>query len=94
MRRYRNVFEEIVREGHEESFVPVETDEFEPTDLAAGSWEKIDLLRRQVEMGVPMWHDADRSDYDGLVGTIRPRADRRVTTAAILTGVGIISQER
>ncbi len=79
MRRYRHVFEAIAREGHEESFVPVETDEFEPTDLAAGSREKIGLLRRRVEMGVPMWHDADRSDYEGLVGTIRPRADRRMT---------------
>ncbi len=74
MRRYRNVFEAIAREGHEESFVPVEPDEFEPTDLAAGVWEKIELLRRRVEMGVPMWHEEDRSDYSGLVGTIRPRA--------------------
>ena len=74
MRRYRNVFEAIACQGHEESFVPVETVEFEPTDLSAGSREKIELLRRRVEMGVPMWHDADRSDYSGLVGTIRPRA--------------------
>ena len=72
-RRYHNVFEAIAGEGHEESFVPVETNEFEPTDLAAGSREKLELLRRRVEMGVPMWHDEDRSDYDGLVGTIRPR---------------------
>ncbi len=71
-RRYQNVFEEIAREGHEESFVPVETDEFEPTELPAGSWEKIKLLRRRVEMGVPMWHGADRSDYDGLVGAVQP----------------------
>ena len=27
MRRYRNVFEAIAREGHEESFVPVESKE-------------------------------------------------------------------
>jgi len=74
MRRYRNVFEAVAREGHEESFVPVETDEFEPTELAAGSWEKIRLLRRQVEMGLPLWHDAYRPDYDGLVGAIRPRS--------------------
>jgi len=47
MRRYRNVFEAIARAGHEESFVPVEPDEFEPTDLAARVWEKIELLRRR-----------------------------------------------
>ena len=74
MHRYRKVFEAILREGHAESFVPVKTDEFEPTDLAAGSCEKIELLRRRVEMGVPLWHDADRSDYSGLVGAIRPRS--------------------
>jgi hypothetical protein len=76
MHRYRNVFEAIIHEGHAESFVPVESDGFEPTDLAAGSWEKIELLRQRVEMGLPMWHEADRSDYSGLVGTIRPRPDR------------------
>ena len=86
MRTYRNVFEAIAREGHEEGFVPVETDEFEPTDLAAGAWEKIELLRRRVEMGVPMWHEADRSDYNGLVGTIRPRVDRRVTGTTMHVG--------
>ena len=86
MRRYRNVFEAIAHEGHEESFVPDEGDEFEPTDLAAGSREKIELLRRRVEMGVPMWHDADRSDYSGLVGTIRPRHDRQVTGRTMHVG--------
>ena len=29
MRRYRNVFEAIAREGHEESFVPVESNDLE-----------------------------------------------------------------
>jgi len=48
------VFEGIAREGHEKSFVPVETDEFEPRFLTAGSWEKIQLLRRRAGMGVPM----------------------------------------
>jgi len=74
MPKFQNVFEAIAHDGHEERFVPVETDQFEPRDLAAGSWKKIELLRRPVEMGVPIWHEADRSDYDGLVGTIRPRA--------------------
>ena len=80
MRRYRNVFEAIAREGREESFVPVEGDEFEPTDLAAGSREKIELLRRRVEMGVPMWHDADRSDYSGLVGTAQHLAELKAAS--------------
>lgn len=74
MSRYRNVFEAIAGEGHEESFVAIQTDEFEPADLPAAWPEKIELLRWRVEMGVPMSHDADRSDYSDLVGTIRPRA--------------------
>jgi len=37
MRRYRNEFEAIASEGREESFVPVETDEFESADAMAGS---------------------------------------------------------
>ena len=41
--KFQNVFEAIAHEGHEESFVRVETDDIEPTDLAAGSWEKIKL---------------------------------------------------
>ncbi len=76
MHKYRNVFEAILHEGHEEGFEPLETDKFEPTDLAAGSREKIELLRQRVELGMPMWHKADRSDFGGLVGAIRPRADR------------------
>lgn len=73
MLKFRNVFEAIAHDGHEESFVPGESDEFEPTDLPAGSAEKIELLRRRVEMGVPLWHEQDRSDYSDLVGAVRPR---------------------
>ena len=80
MRRYRNVFEAIAGERHEENFVPVEGAEFEPIDLAAGSWEKIELLRRRVEMGVRMWHDADRSDYSGLVDTAQHLAELKAAS--------------
>lgn len=73
MGSFRNVFDAIVRDGHEENFVPMEDDSFVPTDLAAGSRDKIELLRRRVEMGVPLWHELDRSDYEDLVGAIRPR---------------------
>ena len=73
MQKYRNVFEAILAEGDEESFAPAETEDFEPTDLPAGSQEKIELLRRRVEMGVPMWHEADRADYEDLTGAVQPR---------------------
>jgi len=68
-----NVFEAILKYGHDEDFVPHEKDDFSPTDAPAGSQDKIDVLRRRVEEGMPMWHNEDRFDYSGLTGAIRPR---------------------
>ena len=85
MHRYQNVFEAIVREGHAESFVPVETDEFEP-QIWPQVLGRLNFFADGSKLGVPMWHDADRSDYDGLVGTIRPRAARRVTGRTMHVG--------
>lgn len=74
MKEMQNVFDAINRDGHDEDFVPMECDSFVPTDLAAGTPEKMELLRRRVEMGVPLWHERDRGDYEDLVGVIRPRS--------------------
>ena len=68
-----NVFEAILKYGHDEDFSPTETGEFEATEAPAGSDEKIDILRRRVELGLPLWHSSDRVDYSGLTGAIRPR---------------------
>ena len=68
-----NVFEAILKYGHDEDFSPVASDDFQPTDAPAGSEEKIEALRRRVELGEPLWHTADRTDYTGLTGAIRPR---------------------
>jgi len=70
----RNVFDAVLRQGHDEGFVPMEGDSFVPTDLAAGTRKKIELLRQRVEMGTPLFHPRDRSDYEDLVGAIRPRS--------------------
>jgi hypothetical protein len=70
----RNVFEAILECGHDEDFVPVETDEFAATDAPAGSKDKIDILAQRVMLGLPLWHEEDRSDYSGLTGAIRPRS--------------------
>lgn len=69
----KNVFEAILRYGHDEDFIPHEDNEFIPTDAPAGSPEKIEVLRRRVELGQPLWHGTDRVDYSGLTGAIRPR---------------------
>jgi len=70
----RNVFEAILECGHDEDFAPIETDDFVPTDAPAGSKDKIDVLAQRVMLGLPLWHDEDRSDYSGLTGAIRPRS--------------------
>jgi hypothetical protein len=71
--KVRNVFEAILKYGHDEDFSPDNGEEFVATDAPAGSAEKIEILRRRVEMGVPLWHAEDRSDYSGLTGAVRPR---------------------
>jgi hypothetical protein len=68
-----NVFEAILKYGHDEDFAPDASEQFEPTDAPAGSTDKIELLRRRVELGQPLWHDSDRRDYSGLTGAVRPR---------------------
>jgi hypothetical protein len=69
----RNVFEAILECGHDEDFAPVETTEFVATEAPAGSPEKLEILARRIQMGVPLWHPEDRCDYSGLTGAVRPR---------------------
>ena len=74
MQKVSNVFEAILKYGHDEDFAPrAESEQFIPTDAPAGSQAKIDEFRRRVEMGLPLWHEADRRDYSGLTGAVRPR---------------------
>jgi hypothetical protein len=69
----RNVFEAILEFGHDEDFAPTESESFSPTEAPAGSSRKIEVLARRIEMGLPLWHPDDRSDYSGLTGAVRPR---------------------
>ena len=69
----KNVFEAILEYGHDEDFVPTESDEFNSTDAPAGSDAKIEILRKRVLEGMPLWHEEDRQDYSGLTGAVRPR---------------------
>ena len=69
----RNVFDAILETGHDEDFVPAETEEWAATEAPAGSREKIDILAERIQRGLPLWHPADREDYSGLTGAVRPR---------------------
>ena len=73
MKNVRNVFEAILKYGHDEDFSPAENDGFASTDAPAGSDAKIEVLRSRVESGQPLWHQEDRVDYSGLTGAVRPR---------------------
>jgi hypothetical protein len=73
MERCKNVFEAILKYGHDEDWLPTPEADFDSTDAPAGSPEKIEILRKRLELGLPLWHDEDRYDYNGLTGAIRPR---------------------
>ena len=73
MRQMRNVFEAILKYGHDEDFAPSADSDFFPTEAPAGSKEKLDVLAERVLRGEPLWHPEDRPDYSGLTGAVRPR---------------------
>ena len=73
MNECKNVFEAILKYGHDEDWLPEPDDAFDCTDAPAGSDEKIEILRRRVDLGQPLWHQEDRVDYSGLTGAVRPR---------------------
>lgn len=62
-----NIFQAIEKYGHDEDFEPIESPSFEATDEPPGSLAKIELLRRRVELGLPLWHPNDRNDFAGLI---------------------------
>jgi hypothetical protein len=66
----RNIFTAIDRYGDDDGFTPMHTPDFYPTDAPAGSWEKVEVLRQRVELGQPLWHEADRVDYEGISGGV------------------------
>ena len=73
MNNIKNVFEAILKYGHDEDYAPEPQLNFQATDAPAGSPEKIETLRRRIELGQPLWHESDRADFSGLTGAIRPR---------------------
>lgn len=69
----KNVFEAILKYGHDEDFAPQAGEEFSGTQAPAGSREKLDVFADRIQRGEPLWHEEDRCDYSGLTGAVRPR---------------------
>ncbi len=42
----------------------VESDQFDCTDAMPGTMEKLEVLATRVQLGLPLWHPADREDLD------------------------------
>ena len=56
-----SVFEHLTKHGHDAHFIEDFTVEIEPTQAMPGSEEKVDVLRKRVELGAPLWHSKDRN---------------------------------
>jgi hypothetical protein len=54
-----NVFNALLRNGHDDDFEPKATDMFVPTDAPAGSPEKLKILYQRADQGLPLWHPED-----------------------------------
>jgi hypothetical protein len=59
----------------DDDWEPTLTDDFHPTDAPSGSSEKVEVLRRRVQLGQPLWHAQDRVDYSGLRAATMPFVD-------------------
>ena len=54
-----NVFNWISGVGSDDGFEP-DVEVLESTDAPAGSHEKLSVLAKRAEMGLPLWHPRDR----------------------------------
>jgi hypothetical protein len=56
---------DAIREGMWDYEPPVlQPTEYDSTRAMPGTNEKIDILAKRAEMGLPLWHDHDRTEYD------------------------------
>ncbi len=58
----QNVFEAILRYGHDEDFQPEIRGNWRPTSAVAGTTQKLEILRNRVELGVPLFHPNDNQE--------------------------------
>ena len=56
---------EAIREGLWDYEPPLlRPADYSSTRAMPGTREKIDVLAQRAEMGLPLWHDHDRMEYD------------------------------
>ena len=69
----KNVFEAILKYGHDEDFAPKTERRIQGHAGPGRHPRKARSAGRARPPGQPLWHDDDRADYSGLTGAIRPR---------------------
>jgi hypothetical protein len=68
----RNVFEELLKLGHDEDFVPRDISELRPSDAPVGSRRKLEVMAERVRLGFPLFHPDDSPDYGEEEGDRAP----------------------
>jgi hypothetical protein len=58
----QNIFEAIAQYGHDEDFRPQIRGNWQPTNAVAGTTQKLEILRKRVELGVPLFHPNDNPE--------------------------------
>ena len=62
-----NVFEAILQHGNDFDYKPAQNindHDLTSTDCLPGTHSKIEVIRKRVEAGHPLWHPEDRKSYD------------------------------
>ena len=59
----RNIFEEMRSLGHDRDFVPRDISELRSTDAVVGSRRKLEVMAERVQLGLPIFHPDDSSEY-------------------------------
>ena len=61
----RTVFEELAEFNRDDKFeTSTNHSNFFPTAALPGSDEKVEVLKRRVNRGLPLWHDQDRRSFN------------------------------
>jgi len=69
--------------GYEEDYEPREDMLSVPTDTVVGSWERVEVYRRRVELGLKIWNPSDSTvatPGPALANTQREAGIRIVST--------------
>lgn len=78
-----NIFQALLKLGHDEDFEPKPGPLHFPTPFSPGSAEKIEVLRLRAELGLPLWHEKD----EGVCSVVaRSQVEKKQDVGRVKTG--------